>query len=271
MTEILLHGDSVEMLECLESESMSLCVTSPPYDDIRTYGQGGSPEWDFAATARQLYRVLAPGGVICWMIGDATKNGSETLSSFRQALYFVDKVGFRMHDTMIYQKKGFTHPEKVRYHQTFEYIFVLSKGAPRVFNPICDRKNLNPGGKSYLGKTNTFTDTKGCKISSGRVGHDQRGVTSEFGMRFNVWIGNTRSQEQVCTATVHPAMMPEWLARDLILSWSDPGDWVIDPFVGSGTTIQQARLVGRDSVGIDVSGDYISEIEESMGIRRESV
>lgn len=248
----ILQGDAlIRLRDDIASESIHCVVTSPPYDDLRSYG--GDFEWNFEGIATELYRALAPGGVACWNVGDSVVNGSETLTAFRQAIYFVDRVGFRMHDTMIWQKSNFSNPEKVRYHQLFEYVFILSKGKPRVFNPICDKPNKYSGP---LGK-NTFRAKNGERaerpIKNGR----------EFGMRGNVWTGNTRGQEMVCAKCEHPAMMPKWLVKDLIFSWTNAGDVVLDPFAGSGTTGEAAISNGRQFVGIELNPEYIPMIVRS--------
>lgn len=249
----ILQGDALEMLRTLPDESVRCCVTSPPYDQLRTYG--GKCEWDFRGVANALNRVLVQGGVCCWNVGDGVVNGSETLTSFRQALYFVDEVGFSMHDTMIYEKLNFSHPEKIRYHQIFEYVFVLSKGKPSVFNPIKDKPNLTAGCVGNLG-TNTFTERDGTKSVR------EKKVTAEFGMRTNIWRGKTRGQEDMCEELPHPAMMPKWLARDLIRSWSNPGDIILDPFAGSGTTGEIALAEARKAILIELNPDYIQLIKQ---------
>jgi DNA modification methylase len=253
----IVNKDSVVALSELAPGSVHLIVTSPPYDALRTY-RGES--WDFTGTAVQMWRVLVKGGVLCWVVGEETIEGSESLTTAKQKIHFVEVCGFRIHDTMIYQKANFSHPEKVRYHQVFEYIFVLSKGAPRVFNPIKDKPNANAGRMGSLG-TNTFTRPDGSK------GLRERKLTADFGMRTNVWRGKTRGQEEMCQKLNHPAMMPRWLARDLILSWSNPGDLVADPFCGSGTTGSEAIATGRRAWLNDVNADYVKQAEESCSVR----
>jgi site-specific DNA-methyltransferase (adenine-specific) len=240
--------------ERIEDESVHLVVTSPPYDNLRTYGHGAS--WDFEMTARQLYKKLVKGGVCCWIVGDAVIKGSETLTSFRQALFFVDEVGFRMHDRMIYVKRGATTASSNRYVQAFEDVFVLSRDEPSTFNPIEDKTNkwagLEPlGRKTARGKNGNMVDRKTY-------------VVKEFGKRTNVWEGNTRAQEEPCEAQPHPAMMPKWLARDLILSWSNKGDTVLDPFVGSGTVTTIAKRLERVPIGMDISPEYVKLAQLSL-------
>lgn len=240
------NGDAVEVLKQLPDESVQCCVTSPPYDDLRTYG---GHSWDFEATAKELYRVVCDGGAVCWNIGDAMIHGSESLTSFKQAIYFKEKCGFLVHDTMIWHKLNFSSPSFNRYHQCFEYVFILSKGKPRTFNPLKDKPNSTAGRIGNLG-TNTFMKRDGTRET--RSKH----ITAPLGMRHNVWKGKTRGQEGMCKKLPHPAMMPKWLARDLILSWSNIGDTVLDPFCGSGTTLTAAIKVSRKAIGIDANETY---------------
>ncbi len=254
---MVLEGDSVECLKQVPDEHFQLTVTSPPYDDLRSYQSGGKLDWDFKETARQLYRTTCVGGVVCWVVNDSTVKGAESLTSARQKIFFVDECGFQVHDTMIYQKPNFSNPSKGRYHQVFEYVFVLSKGKPRCFNPIMDRRNISAGKDGSMG-ANTCTQSDGSKVVR------KRRVVSEFGMRHNIWKGNTRGQEEMCQKLKHPAMMPKWLARDLILSFSDVGDLVADCFAGSGTTGIQALKYGRRSWLCDKSSEYSKSLRTTI-------
>lgn len=253
---IILTGKSEELLQTFNKESIDLCVTSPPYDNARTYGQKNLL-WDFEVIAKELFRVLKPGGVLCWNVNDMVVGGSETLTSAKQKIFFVEQCGFRVHDTMIYNKTNFSHPEKTRYHQMFEYVFVLSKGAPKTFNPIRDKENSTAGQVGNLG-VNTFTEKDGTKSVRTKK------VTAPMGMRGNVWTGKTRGQEDMCVELNHPAMMPKWLARDLIISWSNKGDTVLDPFAGSGTTIFEAKKLSRSYIGIECNLHYADQIKSKL-------
>jgi site-specific DNA-methyltransferase (adenine-specific) len=225
---------------------IDLTVTSPPYDNLRDY-KGYS--FDFEPIAKELYRITKPGGVVVWVVGDATIKGSETGTSFRQALYFKE-IGFNLHDTMIYEKDGAPYPDATRYYNTFEYMFIFSKGKPKTFNPICDRKNI------YAGRKRTATN----RLKNGTLieGSGQAKVFKEYGSRFNIWRissgkGKTTLDEY---AFEHPAMFPEQLAEDHILSWSNEGDVVFDPFLGSGTTAKMAVLNNRHYIGFEISEEY---------------
>lgn len=243
-------GDNVAtMQQCIPDASIDLVVTSPPYDNLRSY-DGYS--WDFEKVAQQLWRVIKPGGVVVWVVNDATIDGSETGTSFRQSLRFME-IGFRLHDTMIYLKSGFSFPDHVRCHQVFEYMFCLSKGDVSTFNQIKDRKTVT-GGKPLGGDYKR--DSSGKSVM--RPGSNDRGLREEYGGRSNVWAiaaGGSNSSEDA-VAFNHPAIFPEALARDHILSWSNEGDTVLDCFSGSGTTIKMARLNGRKAVGIEISEKY---------------
>jgi DNA modification methylase len=224
-------------------DCVDLVVTSPPYDDLRTYG---GHSWDFYGVAWQLKRVLKPGGVIVWVVADATKDGSETGSSLRQALHFQE-IGLNLHDTMIWDKGCFSGvgSVSVRYAPTSEFMFVLSKGKPKTFNPIKDRRNAKAGAT----KTGTIRNADGSLKPMTNVGTKY----ADMGIRFNVW---DVTPELSNTVRAHPAQFPEALARDHIVSWSNPGDLVLDPFSGSGTTARAAKDLGRDFIGLEVNPDY---------------
>jgi DNA modification methylase len=235
-------SDALAFLRGLPDASVDMILTSPPYDNLRTY-KGYS--WDFEGIAHQSYRVLKHGGVMVWVVGDATINGSETLSSMRQALYFVDCAGFSMHDTMIYEVAGTgAKGSNSAYWQSFEYMFVLSKGKPKTVNLLCDKINVTKGGVSKGRGTNANGESAPTLT-----------ITAEAGRRTNIWRfmagfnfnGNTK----------HPATFPEALAHDHISSWSNPGDVVCDFFMGSGTTAKMARALNRRYIGCDISSEYV--------------
>ncbi len=228
---------------------VDLTVTSPPYDDLRTY-MGYS--FDFENIAQEIYRVTKEGGVVVWVVGDATVNGSETGTSFKQALYFRE-IGFNLHDTMIWNKGGFSAVGAlaVRYAPVFEFMFVLSKGKPKVFNPIKDRKNKSSGQKVGGTIRNIDGSMKPIKKYIGR----------KFGQRFNIWdIGPQRQAGR----GKHPAPFPEQIASDHIISWSDRGDLIYDPFMGSGTTAKMALLNNRKYIGSEISLEYCEMAETRL-------
>jgi site-specific DNA-methyltransferase (adenine-specific) len=241
-------GDAIELLKVLPDESIDLVVTSPPYDDLRTYG---GHSWDFFSIAKQLIRVIKPGGVIVWVVADQTKNGSESGNSFKQALYFKTQ-GLNLWDTMIYHTDKSPMNDR-RYQACFEYMFVFSKGKPKTFNPL--KRPARYSGKKVSNQFNRNTDgTMKPKTGSAVVIADE--VIKE-----SIWYipsGNQKSTKDKI-AFQHPATFPEKLARDHIHSWSNPGDIVLDPFMGSGTTGKAAYQQGRRYLGFEIHAEY-SEI-----------
>jgi site-specific DNA-methyltransferase (adenine-specific) len=243
----LIQGDCLEVMKSLPSQSIDLTVTSPPYDNLRNY-KGYS--FDFEGIAKELYRVTKDGGVVVWVVGDATINGSETGTSFKQALYFKE-IGFNLHDTMIYQKNNFANPSSNRYHQIFEFMFILSKGKPKSFNPIKDRKNVCAGESNW--------GANKARQKDGSFKERPKKIVSEYGMRYNIWKFMTSKgfATKDNFAYSHPAIFPEKVAYDHIISWSNERDIVLDCFLGSGTTGKVAKQLNRQFIGIEISPEYL--------------
>jgi site-specific DNA-methyltransferase (adenine-specific) len=236
----ILQGDCLEVMKGIPDNYIDLTVTSPPYDNLRTYN---GYVFDFKNTAKELYRITKQGGVVVWVVGDATIKGSETGTSFKQALYFKE-IGFNLHDTMIWEKDTFSFPDKIRYRNVFEYMFIFSKGKPKSFNPIEDKINKYAGCKVH--GTSRGKDGKTFKKSNCGT------ITKDKGVRFNVW----KQPNEKNNYFNHPAPFPEKLAQDHIISWSNKGDIVLDPMCGSGTTCKMAKISGRKYIGIDTSKEY---------------
>jgi DNA modification methylase len=237
-------GDCVELMKKLPDNLIDLTVTSPPYDNLRTY-KGYS--FDFENTAKELYRITKDGGVVVWVVGDATIKGSETGTSFRQALHFKD-LGFNLHDTMIYAKENPMPLTHNRYEQQFEYMFVLTKGKPKTFNPLL--KENKDYGKN---KGGTFRHT-----GEETAAKHKKEQTKKHGYKNNIWfysIGRGGTTKDIY-AFKHSAMFPEKLAEDHILSWSKENDLVFDPFAGSGTTLKMAKVNNRNFLGFEISEEY---------------
>lgn len=239
------NENCIDTMAKMPNGLVDLIVTSPPYDGLRTYN---GYSFDFQPIANEMYRVVKDGGVVVWVVNDSTINGSESGTSFRQALYFKD-IGFNLHDTMIYEKTGCHMPSPNRYLGSFEYMFVLSKGKPTTYNLICDRKNRF--GKRWGG---------GRKVrnSDGSFSHRESYTPKEYGRRFNIWrySGGYGYGHTDDIAYEHPAVFPEKLASDHIISWSNKGDLVYDPFMGSGTTAKMAIANGRKYIGSEISSEY---------------
>jgi len=247
----IIQGDCLEVMKKIGDNSIDLTVTSPPYDNLRDYN---GYTFDFKNIAKELFRVTKQGGVVVWIVGDATIKGSETGTSFKQALYFKE-IGFNLHDTMIWKKQTFTDTGSLqcRYGGVFEYMFILSKGKIKTFNPIKDRLNKKPNIK----KNGSIRQKDGTTRPQSSLGKK----ANIYGQRFNVWEINTEISN---SNRFHPAQFSEKLAEDHILSWSNKGDIVLDPMAGSGTTLKMAKKNDRNYIGIEISAEYIKIIEERL-------
>ena len=226
----------------MDDNSIDLVVTSPPYDNLRSY-EGYS--FQFEDIAKELYRVIAEGGVLVWVVGDSTIKGSESGTSFKQALFFKD-IGFNLHDTMIFQKANPIPQNHNRYEQTFEYMFVFSKGKPKTFNPI-QIETKNAGKEFDWGNRKTVMDDNQCRRHRG----SEKITVKPTKNKGNIWTYSVGGGH-----TGHPAVFPEQLAKDYIISWSNPGDIVYDPFMGSGTVGKVALDTGRKYIGSEISKQY---------------
>jgi site-specific DNA-methyltransferase (adenine-specific) len=243
----IINADCVDGLRSLEAGSVALTVTSPPYDRVRDFAP-----FDFEALAKELWQVTAEGGVVVWVVGDQIVKGSESGTSFRQALFFKE-LGFRLHHTMVFEPSGTmasrTFP---RYGLAIQYMFVLSKGKPRTVHLIEDKLNKCVGGGGHRG-TRWKSRVKGKPVR-------------KWGLRGPIWrksVGLWKTTKDQY-AFEHPALMPEVLARDHILSWSNPGDLVLDPFAGAGTTLKMAALLGRRFIGVEIDPKWCALAERRV-------
>lgn len=237
----------LETMAKMPDKFVDLVVTSPPYDGMRTYN---GYSFDFENIAKELYRVVKDGGVIVWIVGDATINGSESGTSFKQVLFFKE-IGFNLHDTMIWEKTAML-PTQDRYYAIFEYMFILSKGKPKAMNFIDDKQNTAGGRVQKKDK---------CINKGKQETGEGTFIRKEFGRRTNLWrisIGKNKETKG------HPAVFPEQLANDHIISWSNENDLIYDPFMGSGTTAKMAMLNNRKYIGSEISEDYCKIIETRL-------
>jgi DNA modification methylase len=270
----IICGDNVKNLQELPDNSVDMVVTSPPYDSLRSYQdligelkeEYNGYSFPFQKIAAELQRVVKKGGVVVWVVGDAVIKGGETGSSFRQALHFMD-LGFKLHDTMIYEKNGSSFPARKngnRYSQLFEYMFVLSNETkPKTANLICDKPN-RWAGYTHFGK-GSIRNKKGELV--------KRNIKPipDYSPRNNIWKYNTGKNYSTKDAIAfeHPAIFPESLVEDHILTWSESGDVVLDPFNGSGTTTKMAYLNDRNYIGMEISSEYCNIAEERLKIASE--
>lgn len=240
---------------------VDLVLTSPPYDDLRTYGKKTKDDFNgysfpFENIAKLLYKIIKKGGVLVWVVGDATIKGSETGTSFRQALFFKS-LGFDLYDTMIYQKTGTPFPQKNRYNQTFEYMFVFSKGKPNNFDPIM-KKNVTSGSVRHSRK---FRNANGEMIPA----FNGKPI-KEYGIENNIWLiknGMYKSTKDL-VAFEHPAIFPEELSLKHILTWTKVDDLVYDPFMGSGTVAKSSIQLKRNWIGSELNSDYCEVVKKRL-------
>ena len=247
----LFRGDCLDVLKSIESLSVNLTVTSPPYDSLRAYE--GLPFDKFKLVAEELFRVTKPGGIVVWVVGDATEKGSETGSSFKQALYFK-KCGFNIHDTMIYLKNSYVPLTHRRYEQAFEYMFIFSKGVPSTFNPI-----MIPC--KTAGSFRNRGAAKQYESSYSERKREERTLVRSHKQAPNYFVYDVGKNEK----TAHNAPFPDQLASDHIKSWSNVGDTVLDPFMGSGTTGKEALKLNRRFIGIELDAGYFDIAKRRIG------
>jgi site-specific DNA-methyltransferase (adenine-specific) len=249
------NGNCVDIMQQIDDDSIDLTITSPPYDNLRDYE---GYVFEFEKIAHQLFRVTKKGGVVVWVVGDATINGSETGTSFRQALYFME-CGFKLHDTMIYAKSGCPFPESNRYNQKFEYMFVFSKAKPKTVNLLKQRTKYTQQQLNQKLKSTT-------RSRSGEMEKMKYAGKKEFTTKPNIWKYSrgfaATTQDKFCY--VHPAMFPEKLALDHIISWSNKNDLILDPMCGSGTVPKMAKIMKRNYIGIDISEKYCNIAKQRL-------
>ena len=243
------NENCLETMAKLQDDFVDMVLTSPPYDDIRSYN---GYQFPFEQIAKELFRILKKGGVVIWVVGDKTENGSETLTSFKQALFFKE-IGFNVHDTMIYYKNNPMPTTGNRYHQHFEYMFAFSKGAPKTFNPLTEPTKYN-------GLANMKNRGKEGLLNYKKV---ERTKEKKVGNVFSYSIGGGISTKDKI-AYKHPAIFPEKLAHDQIITWSNESDLIYDPFMGSGTTAKMAHLLNRKWIGSEISSEYTEIANERL-------
>lgn len=240
----VIQGDCFEVMEQMPDKCVDLVVTSPPYDNLRDYEGYSFDQDDFDNISNELYRVTVDGGTVVWIVNDSVVLGSESGTSFRQALSFKE-IGFCLNDTMIWEKDTFSFPDNNRYRGVFEYMFILTKGKPKTVNLIEDRLNRYAGSSVH----GTSRGKDGKTFQKSKSG---KSFVKDVGVRFNVW----HQISEKNNLFDHPAPFPLRLAQDHIVSWSNENDIILDPFLGSGTTAVAAKQLGRKFIGIELSEKY---------------
>ncbi len=257
MLNTIINGDCVPVMQGMRSSTVDMVLTSPPYDNLRLYG---GHNFLVDGVICEIKRVLKPGGVVVWVVGDAVKAGSETATSFKHVIKFMNS-GFLLHDTMIFEKNTSSFPARKtgnRYTQIFEYMFVFSHGKPKTAKLICDKEN------KWAGWTNWGKQTKRKKDVLVEV-PDLKPVP-KLSPRNNIWkytvSGGFGHKDK--SAYEHPATFPQKLAEDHISTWTEKGDVVLDPMCGSGTTCIAAKKLDRKYIGIDINKNYTKLSERRL-------
>ncbi len=249
----ILNADCLEALAGFPASSIDLTLFSPPYDDVRDYKKNW--KFDFAALGAQLFRATKDGGTAIVVIGDGTKNFAKSLTSFRLAVNWVDSAGWKLFETVIYKRDG--NPGawwNQRFRVDHEYILIFFKGRkPKSFH----KEHLMIPSK-HAGKTYSGTD----RLTNGGFKIIEKKQVNPMKCRGTVWQYAASNTEGNRLKLRHPATFPDKLASDLILCFSEPGDVVLDPMCGSGTTCVVAKQNGRAYIGIEISGEYC-EIAEA--------
>ena len=246
------NGNALNLLKKLDDCSIDMVITSPPYDSLREYD---GIVWNFEVfklIAQELKRVLKQGGVIVWVVADQTTDGSESGTSFRQALYFKE-IGLNIHDTMIFRKKNYIPLTHNRYEQEFEYMFCFSKGKPKTFNPIMI--------KSKWGGTEKWGDSK-ILLADNTYKLQGNTIVNEYKQKGNIFEYFTGCLEG--NPTDHPAIFPKQLVIDQIITWTNKEDLVLDPFMGSGTTAVACRDKERKWIGFEISQRYCEMAQQRL-------
>lgn len=248
----IIEGDCVEIMKQMPNDFVDLTVTSPPYDDLRDYK---GYKFNFENIAQQLYRITKKGGIVVWVVGKKINKGDVILTSFKQALFF-QSIGFKMHDVMIYKKKNTPFMRSNAYTNGYEFMFVLAKGTVKTFNPI-KIPTVRAGFEMLV--TNRKSDGKIKKVLAELKTEKVKDNIWEYA----VGLGGTTNDK---IAFKHPAVFPEKLAEDHILSWTNKGDLVFDPMCGSGTTLKMAKLNSRRFIGVEISKEYCAIAEQRIQV-----
>ena len=253
------NEDCLKTMARIPDNYIDLTVTSPPYDKLRTYNN--ELQWNetiWKAIIKDLFRVTKKGGVVVWVVNDMTVKGSETGTSFKQALY-AKKCGFNLHDTMIYRILNPPPNSGLRYQQCFEFMYVWSKCTPKTANIQVRKRRNKCNDKRLYRKKNFVRDKNGNFKNSDYFVKEQ--VPKDNIFEYYVGGGNSTKDS---IAFKHPAIFPEQLAHDHIISWSNENDLVYDPFTGSGTTAKMCKILKRNFIGSEKVKKYCEIAEKRL-------
>ena len=263
-TARLLSGDCREQLAHIADDSVDLIFTSPPYADRRatTYG-GVKPDeyvdW-FIPIAVELQRVLKPSGTFVLNIKEPALNG-ERHTYVMELILEMRNCGWLWTEEFVWHKKN-CYPGKWpnRFRDSWERLLQFNKAKKFKMN---QEAVMVPVGDWYDSRMKNLSDTDKVR--------DESKVGSGFGKKIDNWLGrqmvyptNVLHGATECGNRSHSAVFPYWLPEWFINLFTDPGDVVLDPFAGSGTTLFAALDLGRDAIGVEIHPPYLSKMQEQL-------
>ena len=250
---VILPGDCLDVLATMPTDSVDLIVTSPPYADARrrTYGGIGADsyvDW-FAPRAAQMLRVLKPTGSFVLNIKEKAIDGERHPYVLDLILHLKREIGFRWVEEYIWHKTTAAPGKwKYRFRDAWERVLHFAK-----------TRDVKMNQDAVMVPTGNWTKARLKNMSAGDRSRQESATRSGVGRRISAWQGrplaypsNVLHASPVAHNTGHSAPFPEWLPEFFIKLFTVPGDLVVDPFVGSGTTVRVATRLGRRAIGIEI-------------------
>ena len=256
----VVHGDAREKLKELQADSIDLIVTSPPYADARkkTYG-GIHPDkyvsW-FLPISQQLLRVLKPTGTFILNIKERVFNGERHTYVLRLILEMREQGWLWTEEFMWHKKNCYPGKWPNRFRDAWERLLQFNK-----------TKKFKMFQENVMVPVGDWAETRLSKLSQTDLRRDESKVGSGFGKNVSKWLGrdkvyptNVLHMATECYNKKHSAVFPDSLPEWFINLFTEVGDWVLDPFMGSGTTLKVAERMARNSIGIDIQQEYCDNL-----------
>ena len=245
---VLFQGDCLALLADLPDKLVKLVVTSPPYNLGKSYETRLDLD-DYVAQQQrvieQCVRVLHDQGSICWQVGNYVENGKIVPLDILLHPIF-SSLGLHLRNRIVWQFGHGLHASK-RFSGRYEVILWFTKGENYTFNLDAVRVPQKYPSKKH------FKGPKKGQLSGNPLGKNPS----------DIWqIPNVKANH--VEKTVHPCQFPVELIERLVLAMTDPGDWVLDPFLGVGTTAIAALIHGRKAIGAEVVPEYVAIARERV-------
>ena len=258
-------GDCLDVMAGFPSDSVDLIVTSPPYADARKHTYGGIPpeeyvQW-FCDRAGEMQRILRPTGSLILNIKERAVDGERHTYVLDLILTLKREVGFRWVEEYIWHKTTSAPGKwKYRFRDAWERLIHFSKTR--------DIKMNQDAVKVPIGN---WTEKRLANMSQHDRTRRESATRSKIGRRIAAWEGkdlvyptNVLHRSPIAHNTGHSAAFPEWLPEFFIKLFTDPGDVVLDPFLGSGTTYRVAKRLGRIPVGIELDAASPMDLADDL-------